>query len=66
MELSMGTNLTMAAECTTTLYVELLAEGARPSSTELILMFGNQPAPFPLLVTTTKNIIVVLQETHYS
>ncbi len=60
MALSMGTNLTMAAECTTALYVELLAEGAGPTSTKLILTFGDQLAPFPLLATTTKNTIVVL------
>jgi len=28
--------------------------------TKLVLMFGSQPAPFPLLATTTKNMIVVL------
>ncbi len=41
----MGTNLMMAAECTTTLYVELLAEGARPTSTKLRQPTGTLPTP---------------------
>jgi len=59
-KLSMGTNLTMVAECTTAMYVKLLAEGASSTSTELVLTFGDQPAPFPLLAVTNNNTIIVL------
>jgi len=63
MELSMGTNLTTAAEKTTALYRELLAEGAGPTSAELVLTFGDQPAPFPLLAMNSNNNIVILHGT---
>ncbi len=63
MELSMGMNLTMVAEKTTALYRELLAKGAGPTSAELVLTFGDQLAPFPLLAVNSNNNIVILHGT---
>jgi len=60
MELSMGMNLTMAAEKTTARYVKLLSKGAGLTSTKLVLTFGDQPASFPLLAVPTNNTVVVL------
>jgi len=60
MELSLGTDLSMAVARTSALYVEMLTKGARPSSTNMILTFGDQPAPFPFLAMTTNNTGIVL------
>jgi len=60
MELSLGMDLSMVAECTSTLYAEMLTAEAGPTSTEIILTFGDQPAPFPMLAITTNNTVIVL------
>ncbi len=60
LELSMGTDLSRAAECTAAFYEEMLAKGTGPTSTKIVLAFRDQTAPFPLLAMTTNSTVIIL------